>query len=141
MFDLSELSNLTYKDLQSIEYEFIFDYYDLPLSFIAFVNNENYLFYYMDDNSYFVSKLAKKDVESLSEHKDLTIFFHQLVNDNRIELIAFNHEDESIVLTNVLNREMRDCFPTISNKIECDFYRAIEITENYRFEDGLVFNK
>lgn len=133
-------SLLTYGELTNLEYRVIFDYYDCPLSFIAYINSRNYLFYLLDDENYFIAELIRKDVELLSIHKDLTVFFNQLVKEDRMELITFDYKNETVTWTDLLNREACAYFPKGSNIIETDFAApGVDIAADYRFEDRLEF--
>ena len=75
------MSNVNF-DIESIEYLYIFDYYDFPLSFITKkINGKYYFFYYLDFETYFVKALSIKDINlifsDISTRSLLENFYNQ----------------------------------------------------------------
>ena len=86
------MGKLSYNNLLNLDYKYIFDYYDRPLSFIGFLNSKNYLFHYIDEDVFFVTELTLKLANKLSRSKNLTKFYSDILDFGLIKIIHFNHE-------------------------------------------------
>lgn len=135
------MNRLDYSEIVNINYQFIFDYYDRPLSFIATFGDSNYFFYFIDDNTFFISDLSKRQVENLSDFKNLRIFFQRLIEDECLEIVHFDFGTKKVLYDN-FNKAIEkysQFIPTKDSFIEYDYEREIEISNDFRFEKHLFF--
>ncbi|MBC1935079.1 hypothetical protein [Listeria grandensis] len=134
------MNKLSHSELLNIEYKFIFEYYDKPLSFIGYANQHNYLFYFIDDTSFFTAELTKSDTIYLSECKDLTKLINDLISREKLYILEFDFLNDSIKYTNAEhNKQAIEDYPNIPNLIEFDFNSNRIIEKDYRFENYLDF--
>lgn len=136
---MNEIENLTLENMINLEYKFIFDYYDKPLSFIGCVNQTNYLFYFINDNSYFVAKLTKKDVEVLSELKNFKNFLSYLIKEMKLNVLTIDFKNKLINCSSIDDSLSADYLPETKELIQFDFNEKIEIAKDYKFENKLTF--
>lgn len=120
------MSNVNF-DIESIEYLYIFDYYDFPLSFITKkINGKYYFFYYLDFETYFVKALSIKDINlifsDISTRSLLENFYNQedffVLYKNKNNQYDFNNISVFEIENNI---RATDYFPENDSKFQQDF--------------------
>lgn len=131
---------LSLNDISEINYKYIFDYYDRPLSFIGNIKNQVYFFYFLSDERFLTAELSESDVMYLSDNKDITDFVNRLLYLDKLGLIDIDFSTENLVYRSINFRELRMLdFPEISNEIKYDYLTESEIQKDFRFESHLEF--
>ena len=113
---------INYNQIVNMEYKMIFEYFDKPLSFISEVTNRNYFFHFLDDSTYFISELHKKDIEFLNDSKDLFVFINYLLDND--ELFVLKLDNDSV-----------EYFPTNDYQVLNDFHlETFILNEEYNLD-------
>ncbi|HEM6145327.1 TPA: hypothetical protein U2D27_000934 [Streptococcus suis] len=108
-------------DFESIEYLYIFDYYDIPLSFITKKIDDKYYFVYaIDFDTFFVKPLSVKNLKLL--FSDITT--HELLQE-------FYSEDDF----SILRRETDNTFTTKNVKL-FELENNINVSEYFPEDDS-----
>lgn len=136
-----KMNKLSFNEITNIDYKFIFEYFDSPLSFIGESKGRNYLFYYIDDDSFFISELRKNDIKKLTEFKNLTLFIAYLIELEKLQLIKFNFEQDIIeyIKLEQADFEFEKFLPTSNRIIDFDYHLGIEISKEFDFSEILSF--
>ncbi|ATF25330.1 hypothetical protein CNY62_02375 [Brochothrix thermosphacta] len=132
------MSMLSFSRAINIEYKFIFEYYDRPLSFIGFVDNINYLFHFIDDENFFIAEMNIQEVEKLSENKNISDFLHFLIDENKVSIINFNYDLEETCYKD-FDETFERYIPKNDSLIDYDILSERQIDADFRFESQLVF--
>ena len=85
--------------LINMEYKLIFDYYDQPLSFVAKVGSTDYLFYFISNDKYFLTKIDTDVATKLNDFKNLTKLYQYLKQSNKIEVVTFDFTNKKVKLS------------------------------------------
>ena len=135
------MNRLSFKEVMDAEYKFIFEYFDSPLSFISVSKKRNYFFYYINDDSFFVSELKKKDFEILNETKNLKKFMDYLVNLDKVNIINFNFDNDEVQYLTLeqADFEVEKFLPKTNKIIDYDYNLEIEIPYDYDYSRYLEF--
>lgn len=135
------MGKLSYNNLLNLDYKYIFDYYDRPLSFIGFLNSKNYLFHYIDEDVFFVTELTLKLANKLSRSKNLTKFYSDILDFGLIKIIHFNHEAKRAEYIKIddADFDVLQFLPKSNNIIDYDYYEKVDISQNYNLADRLNF--
>lgn len=119
----------TYEELINMEYKLIFDYYDKPLSFIAEVAGKNYLFFFISDDQWFITLVDQDVANKLNDYKDLKPLYKYLYKHNKVELLIFDFDNNTVSYTAAKDfGKYKFYLPKISDKIDFDYEREVEIT-------------
>ncbi|TNX59387.1 hypothetical protein FIU35_12285, partial [Enterococcus faecium] len=111
----------------SLEYIFIFDYYDSPLFFISqsSENNRYYLFYSIDDDAYFFSELSASDINYLFMNPNGYDILHYLKDKSKLKFVliskkSFNTKSLS-EYTGIFDEDIYEAFPLERFPIEYEY--------------------
>lgn len=119
----------TYEELVNMEYKLIFDYYDKPLSFIAEVADKNYLFFFISDDKWFIALVDQDVANKLNAYKDLKPLYKYLYERNKVELLAFNFDNNAVSYTAAKDFDKHKFYlPKVSDKIDFDYEHEVKIT-------------
>ncbi|MBC6361015.1 hypothetical protein [Lactobacillus apis] len=125
------MAHLDYNGLINMDYKLIFDYYDQPLSFIAKINTNDYLFYYISDEEYFVTLIDLDIAKKLDEFKNLTKLYKYLVKTGQVEIVTIDFKNEIVTYTPFDNYDNAAEYLPKSNKmISFDYEHEIPIDAN-----------
>lgn len=132
---------LSFKQLTDIDIKLIFDFYDIPLSFIGYSQERNYYFHYINDNDFFISELSSEDIIILNEVKDVKLFFEHLLESDKIKIVKFNYELENLEYENLIDYEFdyENYTPKLNKIINYDYNSDVEINRDTDFNDFLEF--
>lgn len=135
------MAKLYFEDLINLEYKYIFDYFDIPLSFIGKINNKNYLFYYIDEITFFVVELTFFLAKELSKHKNLTYFFSEVIDEEKLNIVSLDYDNESVnyLTPDSLKNDLVYYLPQSDSKIDYDYNRNKEIEPDYDLTSELEF--
>lgn len=130
---------INYEELLDFNYEYIFDFYDIPLFFILRDKNEKlYLNYMIDEiNDYeikwFFSRISRLELDNLL-NKSIGVkkFLNKLINLNRMKYLYVDNAKKSLDFENV-NISLIDELPIDDFYVEYDYLnnKEIEINQNY----------
>ena len=119
----------TYEELVNMKYKLIFDYYDQPLSFIAEVAGNNYLFFFISDNKWFITLVDQDVANKLNDYKDLKPLYKYLYKHNKVKLITFDFYNSTVSYAVAKDfGKYKFYLPKVSDKIEFDYEHEVEIT-------------
>lgn len=114
-------------NIESIDYLYIFDYYDIPLSFITQkLNNKYYFFYYIDCNSFFIKPLNATNLNLIFSKTNSTREILQKFYEES-DFFILQKQDDKIVKHNIQNFERENnikldkFFPEDGYQFEYDF--------------------
>lgn len=135
------MNKLSFKELMNIEYKYIFEYFDSPLSFIATSKRRNYLFYYIDDTSFFIAELIKNDISTLNETKNLKEFMKYLADLDKIKVVTFDFTSDQVSYLSLdeVTFDFENYFPTSDKIVDYDYNLEQDIPFNYDYADELDF--
>ncbi|SML70297.1 RpiR family transcriptional regulator [Enterococcus faecium] len=87
----------------SLEYIFIFDYYDSPLFFISqsSENNRYYLFYSIDDDAYFFSELSASDINYLFMNPNGYDILHYLKDKSKLKFVLISKKSFNTIICQI----------------------------------------
>lgn len=129
------MNNANFK-MENIDYLFIFDYYDYPLSFISNKIDGSYrFFYFIDDYTYFLKRLSIKDIVLLFSDlstKELLDFF---IAQSDFEIIEYDALSNEINIKSISEYELDnsvkvvDFFPDENSKFEEDIISKISFSD------------
>ncbi|MES5937716.1 hypothetical protein [Mammaliicoccus lentus] len=130
---------INYEELLDFNYEYIFDFYDIPLFFILRDKNEKlYLNYMIDEiNDYeikwFFSRISRLELDNLL-NKSIGVkkFLNKLINLNRMKYLYVDNAKKTLDFENV-NISLIDELPIDDFYVEYDYLnnKEIEINQNY----------
>ena len=119
----------------SLEYIFIFDYYDSPLFFISqsSENNRYYLFYSIDDDAYFFSELSASDINYLFMNPNGYDILHYLKDKSKLKFVliskkSFNTKSLS-EYTGIFDEDIYEAFPLERFPIEYEYVHKVNFNE------------
>ncbi|WP_249662845.1 hypothetical protein [Lentilactobacillus buchneri] len=116
------MKNLSLNELEHIEYKVIFDYFDCPLSFICDINNINYLFYYISDDTFFVTQLSKKIVNILDRDKNLGRLYRYLYKHRLLSVLEIDFDRGKTKYTSAEERDdLLKYLPKLNNQVNFDY--------------------
>lgn len=138
--------------MDNIEYLFIFDYYDSPLSFITKKINGNYYFlYFIDFGTYFSKPLSIKDIILLFSNIPTKDILNVFLKDSNSKIIEQESNGDGLFLKSIKEYELErnliitDYFPSDDSKFESDFvsgHKFPHLTDNYeKYFPDLFKNK
>lgn len=135
------MDKLSYNNLLNLEYKYIFDYYDTPLSFIGYINKKNYLFYFIEDDKFFITELTLKTATRLSQEKNLTRFYSFLLEKDLIKIITLNHDDKKIQYSNIEDEDFDviHFLPKSDREIDYDYFSKNDIHQSFDLLTNLEF--
>lgn len=135
------MNRMSYKEIININYKLIFEYFDTPLSFIGESKKRNYLFYYINDETFFVSELRKKDVGQLNIQKNLTDFMSYLVDENKVNIVKFDFSNDTVAYQSLDDAtfEVEKYLPSSKKVIDYDYNLEIEIPFEFDYLSTLNF--
>lgn len=114
--------------MDDIDYLFIFDYYDYPLSFITKkINDEYCFFYFIDFGTYLFKPLSLKDIILIFSDIPTKHLLNEFLNDNSFQVIEQDNEKNNLILKSIneyeleKNLKINDYFPSDDSKFESDF--------------------
>ncbi|MGI8161186.1 hypothetical protein ACR0RE_00100 [Staphylococcus haemolyticus] len=137
--------SIEFEELTRFEYEYIFEYYDMPLFFILkSPNNELYLNYMIDEINideykWFFSRISRIELDRiLNNFIGIKSFLIQLINEERMEYLVINNKEQSLSFNKVI--ELKDDeLPLEDYKVEYDYLRNEKIEnqeENIRIDSS-----
>lgn len=125
--------SIEFEELTNFEYEYIFEYYDIPLFFILkSPNNELYLNYMIDEMrideyKWFFSRISRIELNRiLNNFIGVKSFLIQLINEKRMEYLVINNNSQSLSF-NKVNELKDDELPLEDYKVEYDYLRNEKI--------------
>lgn len=122
------MKELVYNDFVKIDLKLSFAYYDQDLAFIADIKDEDYLFYLIDDYTYFMVLVDAKVAKRLNELKDLTALFKELGQANKINVLLLDPDAETVVIEPLNKHEdLRKYLPKTNKRITFDYCNEVEI--------------
>lgn len=122
------MKELVYNDFVKIDLKLSFAYYDQDLAFIADIKDEDYLFYLIDDYTYFMVLVDAKVAKRLNELKDLTALFKELGQANKINVLLLDPDAETVDIEPLNKHEdLRKYLPKTNKRITFDYCNEIEI--------------
>lgn len=122
------MKELVYNDFVKIDLKLSFAYYDQDLAFIADIKDEDYLFYLIDDYTYFMVLVDAKVAKRLNELKDLTALFKELGQANKINVLLLDPDAETVDIEPLNKHEdLRKYLPKTNKKITFDYCNEVEI--------------
>lgn len=135
------MSKLNFENLINLEYKYIFDYFDMPLSFIGKINNKNYLFYYIDETTFFIVELTFSLTKELSKYKNLTYFFSEVIEEDDLKIVSLDYNNEAItyLTSDNLKEDLSYYLPKSGSIIDYDYYENKEIESDYDLTSKLEF--
>lgn len=117
--------------LISMEYKLIFDYYDQPLSFVAKVGLTDYLFYFISNDKYFLTKIDTDVATKLNDFKNLTRLYQYLKQSNKIEVVTFDFTNKKVKYIPLNSfKDAQNYLPISERNITFDFENGIKINAN-----------
>lgn len=128
-------------DISSLEYVFIFDYYDEPLFFISKdeETKEYYAFYMIDDANFFFSAIGRQEIDYLFEGHSSKEFLIFLQEERLLNILSLEGENQQIITLKEGEQKLGDTisnfFPVTDYPIEYDFLSKKnfeEIKDYYR---------
>lgn len=136
-----KMNKLSFKEIMNLDYKFIFDYFDVPLSFIGESKKRNYLFYYIDDETFFVSELKKRDVIQLDNTKNLKKFMEYLIEIEKLKIMKFDFSEDRVEYISIeqADFDFKKYLPKSNKVIDYDYNLNIEIPKEYSFSRHLKF--
>lgn len=115
----------------NMEYKLIFDYYDQPLSFVAKVGSTDYLFYFISNDKYFLTKIDTDVATKLNDFKNLTKLYRYLKQSNKIEVVTFDFTNRKVKYIPLNSfKDAQKYLPETGDNIDFDFQNEIEINSN-----------
>lgn len=130
MPESTNIKHLTYDDLTNLQYQLIFDYYDQPLSFIAQIKTQNYLFYFISDNQWFITEVNQDIIDQLNLLKNLTPLYQYLYQHDELFVVTFDHSKQQVTYQPAKRFAHIMHYLPISNKpITFDYEHKIKITK------------
>lgn len=125
------MNDLKYDDFEKVEFKLIFDYYDQPLSFIAKIKSNDYLFYYISKSEYFISLVTYEVAKELNEYKDLSKLYKNLEKRKEINVVSFDFEKKSASIIPLDERQdLKEHLPREEDKISYDFKNEMDVRES-----------
>lgn len=122
------MKELVYNDFVKIDLKLSFAYYDQDLAFIANIKDEDYLFYLIDDYTYFMVLVDAKVAKRLNELKDLTALFKELGQANKINVLLLDPDAETVDIEPLNKHEdLRKYLPKTNKRITFDYCNEVEI--------------
>lgn len=122
------MKELVYNDFVKIDLKLSFAYYDQDLAFIADIKDEDYLFYLIDDYTYFMVLVDAKVAKRLNELKDLTALFKELGQANKINVLLLDPDAETVDIEPLNKHEdLRKYLPKTNKRITFDYCNEVEI--------------
>lgn len=134
---------MKYSEFISLDYEYIFEYYDFPLFFIS-KNKDQQLFlnYYIEEvddiDKWFISRITTDEMNQLlAKEKEVKSFLIKLISDKRMNYLYVNHKDEVISFHEIDKMDLEDLpledfyvdYDYISNS-EINYVNEFEVTSN-----------
>lgn len=117
--------------LINMEYKLIFDYYDQPLSFVAKVGSTDYLFYFISNDKYFLTKIDADVATKLNDFKNLTKLYQYLKQSNKIEVVTFDFINKKVKYIPLNSfKDAQKYLPKTGDNIDFDFENGIKINFN-----------
>lgn len=138
-----KIMNFEFEELANFEYEYIFEYYDMPLFFILKSPNDYlYLNYMIDEiniNEYkwFFARISRIELSQiLNSSIGVKSFLVQLINNKRMNYLVVNNEVKKLTFNSV-DKLKYDELPLEDYKVEYDYLRSNKI-ENQ--EENLIID-
>lgn len=117
--------------LINMEYKLIFDYYDQPLSFVAKVGSDDYLFYFISNDKYFLTKIDADVATKLNNFKNLTKLYKYLKQSDKIKVVTFDFTNKKVKYIPLGSFSKAEKYlPKIGDNIDFDFENGIKINSN-----------
>ncbi|MEB5758263.1 hypothetical protein [Mammaliicoccus sciuri] len=135
---------ISYEELLEFNYEYIFDFYDIPLFFILRDENEKlYLNYMIDEiNDYqikwFFSRISRLELYNLlNKSMGVKKFLNKLINLDRMKYLYVDNKKKSLDFENV-NISLIDELPVDDFYVDYDYLnnKELEINKNYSFSSN-----
>lgn len=105
-----------------MEYIFIFDYYDIPLYFISYINNEYYLYYCIDDSTFF-----KTDALN---YEDFKIIFS---DKSTLNILKYFYQHHKLKIQDNLNTLTIDQYNNHHQENVLDYFPDDDIYMEYEY--------
>ena len=140
---LNKIKRLKYEELNQLDIRYVFDYWDFPLSFIGILDNTVYLFYYIDDNSYFYANLNKTDIEHFAQTRELRGLLLRLMAEDRLWVININSYEGTVECIGEVEElhHYRHYIPTNGVEEQYNYVTKQKIGRDEDFKDLLEFYK
>lgn len=123
------MNNITYQDFISKKYELIFEYFDRPLSFIAKINEYDYLCYFIKNTEYFISLVTRPIALKLNQVKDLSKLYPILERENLINVITLDPTKKQARIVSLLTKpNLKIHIPREPDEIIYDYHNEKRIT-------------
>lgn len=135
---------ISYEELLEFNYEYIFDFYDIPLFFILRDESEKlYLNYMIDEiNDYqikwFFSRISRLELYNLlNKSMGVKKFLNKLINLDRMKYLYVDNKKKSLDFENV-NISLIDELPVDDFYVDYDYLnnKELEINKNYSFSSN-----
>lgn len=122
------MKELVYNDFVKIDLKLSFAYYDQDLAFIADIKGKNYLFYLIDDYTYFMVLVDTKVAKRLNELKNLTALFKELDQANKINVLLLDPDAKLVKIEPLAKHgDLRKYLPKTNQRITFDYFNEVEI--------------
>lgn len=123
-------------NFNEMKYMFIFNYFEVPLSFISELNNEYFFFYFIDTNIFFIKKLLSRDVEMIFSNLDTKDILQDFYLSGSLKVIDFTDDINQIYelgsYESLIGESLENFFPEEGFKFDFDYItnKKIEIELN-----------
>ncbi|WP_413531467.1 hypothetical protein [Carnobacterium maltaromaticum] len=123
---------LTLKQLNDIEYLFIFEYFDQPLFFVAKSNRHAYLFFYFDEGKYLYSPLEIADIDLLMTNESNRSILNRLISYGTLDVL---HVSDTVEYYSISDYEekfglnIEDLLPKEKFNRKFDYQNNLSIVE------------
>lgn len=132
----------------SIDYKYIFEYYDFPLAFISDkIEDYYYFFYFIDDNQYFIKPLSIKNIELIFSRTPIRDILNEFLKEDNFQVIEFVTESEANLYTikefeSYQSEVIEVCFPEPDLEFEYEYSRNLdflEVVDTYKEDFSDIF--
>lgn len=113
--------------IDDIDYLFIFDYYDYPLSFISKkIEGNYYFFYFIDDYTYFIKRLSIKDISLVFTDVSTRNILEEFKVAEDFNIMEYNTSSDKTLIKTIAEYELEknvnieEFFPDEESKFEED---------------------
>ncbi|GAA3251730.1 hypothetical protein LMG8520_1720 [Lactococcus lactis subsp. lactis] len=114
-------------NLEELDYLFIFDYYDYPLSFISKkIEGNYYFFYFIDYSTYFIKRLSIKDISLIFTDTPTRTILEEFKLSEDFNVIEYSTSNEKTFIKTIAeyeletNTNIEEFFPDEESKFEED---------------------
>lgn len=122
---------LAYNDFMNVKLQLIFDYYDQPLSFVGKIKSQNYLFYFISNQEWFITMMDQDIANRLNELKNLTKLYKYLYQNNKLTVVTIDFDKEQVKYTSAKQyKDVNQYLPITNKPITFDYKHNMKVTKS-----------